>query len=98
MSQDKNMDQFFEAMALQLVQIATDNFEEKDILLHKQGDLAHLEFRAMDGEVLLKVVGRDSKEVAAQLLLACFHNLSIEHLGAIHLRPLNNSLQSQGKK
>jgi len=97
MSQDT--DQFLEAMALQLVAIATDNFEEKDVVLHKQGGLAHLDFRALDGEVLLKVVGKDSKELAEQLLLACFHNLSIEHLGALHLKPLNSSLQSQsGKK
>ncbi|WP_183356748.1 hypothetical protein [Geomonas silvestris] len=92
-------DQFYEAMAMHLVQVATDNFEEKDIGLMVQGDLIHLEFRALDGELLLKVVGKDSEEVANQLLLACFHNLSIEHLGALHLKPLNSSLQSQtGKK
>lgn len=89
------MAELFEAVALQLLQIGTDDFDEKDFEGCRMDDYFQLRLRDMKGEVCLEVVGEDSADIAEQLVLACFHNISIEHLGALHLRPLNRGLQVQ---
>ena len=94
-----DQNEFFEElcfeMAGQLMAIATDDFGEKDFEGVNMGNLLHLQVKDMKGEVCLQVVGGDSGEIAEQLVLACFHNLSIEHLGALHLHPLNRGLQAR---
>ena len=89
------MEMLFEAMTTQLMDISTDDFEDKDFVGHVMGDLLHLQVKDSKGEVCLQVVGADSVEVGEQLVLACLHNISIEHLGALHLRPLKRGLQAR---
>ena len=96
--EDDFMAVLFEEVAGQLLNIGTDDFGEKDFVGCKMSDLLHLRIKDMKGEVCLEVVGRDSVEIAEQLVLACFHNISIEHLGALHLRPLNRGLQVRKEK
>src|SRR6185369_12568835 len=88
----------FEEVAMRLVDIGTDDFGEKEFEGCKMGDLLHLRLRNMKGEVCLQVVGADSLEIAEQLVLSCFHNISIEHLGALQLHPLNRGLQVRKEK
>jgi len=99
MSQESGfMAALFEEAALQLLAIGTDDFGDKDFEGHTTGDLIHLRVRDLKGEVCLQVVGRDSAEIAEQLVLGCLQNISIEHLGALHLRPLIRGLQVRKKK
>lgn len=84
----------FEGMAMQLLAIGTDDFGDKDFQGCKMGDLLHLQVADSTGEVCLQVVGGDSDEISEQLVLACLHNISIEHLGALHLHPLKRPLQA----
>ena len=90
---DFMMPELFQGAAMQLLAIGTDDFADKDFGGCVNGDLLHLQVVDMKGEVLMQVVGGDSVEVAEQLVLGCLQNLSIEHLGALHLRPLNKGLQ-----
>lgn len=92
------MSQLFEGVAMHLLQVGTDDFGDKDFEGCRMGDLLHLRLRDMKGEVCLEVVGGDDLELAEQLVLACFHNISIEHLGALHQRPLNRGLQARKEK
>jgi len=96
--QNDFMAELFEGVAGQLVNLGTDDFGEKDYECCRMGDLLHLRLMDMKGEVCLEVVGRDSAEIAEQLVLACFHNISIEHLGALHLQPLDRGLQERKEK
>ena len=96
--EDDFMAMLFEDVAMQLLAVGTDDFGEKDFVGCKMGELLHLRLKDMKGEVCLEVVGGDSLEIAEQLVLACFHNISIEHLGALHLRPLDRGLQVQKEK
>jgi len=99
MDQENNfMTELFEGMAMHLLAIGTDDFGDKDFAGCRMGDLLHLQVMDMKGELCLQVVGADSVEVAEQLVLACLHNISIEHLGALHLRPLNRGLQVRKNK
>jgi hypothetical protein len=96
MELDLDMEEFFEAMAGHLFALATDDFEDKDFCGEKVGDrLLRLQVLNLKGEECLQVYGADSQELAEQLVLACLQNLSIEHLGFLHLKPLNGSLQAQ---
>jgi hypothetical protein len=91
-----DMNEFFEAMAGHIINLATDDFEDKDFCGEKIGDrLMRLQVLNLKGEECLQVFGADSGELAEQLVLACFHNLSIEHLGALHLKALESPLQVQ---
>jgi hypothetical protein len=93
---DLDMNELFEAMAGHIMALGTDDFEDKDFCGEKIGDtLLRLQVLNLKGEECLQVYGADSGELAEQLVLACFHNLSIEHLGALHLKPLNSPLQVQ---
>ena len=94
MELDLNMEEFFEAMAGHIMAVGTDDFEDKDFGGEKIGDnLLRLQVINMKGEQCLQVFGEDSLELAQQLVLACLQNVSIEHLGALHLKPLNSPLQ-----
>jgi hypothetical protein len=95
MDSDLDMNEFFEAMAGHIMALGTDDFGDKDFCGEKIGDLLRLQVLNLKGEECLQVYGTDSCELAEQLVLACFHNLSIEHLGALHLKPLNSPLQVQ---
>ena len=85
-------------MTMQLLAIGTDDFGDKDFGGMVMGNLMHLEVRNLQDEVCLQVVGTNTLELAEQLVLACFHNLSIEHLGALHMRPLQRGLQVRREK
>jgi hypothetical protein len=96
MDLDLDMGEFFEAMAGHILALGTDDFEDKDFAGEKIGEhLMHLLVFNLKGEQCLQVFGGDSLELAQQLVLACLHNLSIEHLGALHLKPLSSPLQVQ---
>ena len=91
---DLDMEEFFEAMAGHIMALGTDDFEDKDFAGEKIGDhLMRLRVINMKGEQCLQAFGEDSLELAEQLVLACLQNLSVEHLGALHLKPLNSPLQ-----
>jgi len=92
------MTAFFQGAAMQLLNIGSDIFDDKDFGGCMLGDLLHLQVLDMKGEVCFQVVGNSAGEAAEQLVLACFHNISIEHLGALHLRPLNRPLQVRKQK
>jgi hypothetical protein len=99
MDMELDMNEFFEAVAGHILALATDDFEDKDFAGEKMGDrLMRLQVLNLKGEQCLQVFGGDSGELAEQLVLACFHNLSIEHLGALHLKPLDSPLQAQKEK
>lgn len=94
MDLDLDMEEFFEAMAGHIMALGTDDFEDKDFGGEKIGDhLMRLQVLNLKGEQCLQVFGGDSLELAQQLVLACLQNVSIEHLGALHLKPLNSPLQ-----
>ena len=96
MDHELDMEEFFEAMSGHILALGTDNFEDKDFAGEKIGDhLMRLLVYNLKGEQCLQVFGGDSLELAEQLVLACLQNLSIEHLGALHLKPLNSPLQVQ---
>jgi hypothetical protein len=96
MDLDLDVEEFFEAMAGHIMALGTDNFEDKDFAGQKIGDdLMRLQVLDLKGEQCLQVFGGDSLELAEQLVLACLQNLSIEHLGALHLKPLRSPLQVQ---
>lgn len=95
MNQGLDMEEFFEAMAGHIMALGTDDFEEKDFCGMVVGDLMRLQVLNLKGEECLQVVGRDSTDLAEQLVLACLHNISVEHLGALHLKPLNSPLNAQ---
>jgi hypothetical protein len=95
MDHEINVQEVFESMTTHLMTLATDEFGDKDFCGQVLGDhLVRLQVINDKVEECLEVVGADSLEVAEQLVLACFHNLSIEHLGALHLKPLNVPLQA----
>jgi hypothetical protein len=94
MELELDMEEFFEAMAGHIMALGTDDFEDKDFCGEKIGaDLLRLQVLSLKGEQFLQVFGKDSQEIAEQLVLACLQNLSIEHLGALQLKPLNSPLQ-----
>ena len=96
MELDLDMEEFFEAMAGHIMALGTDDFEDKDFAGKKIGDhLMRLQVLNLKGEQCLQVFGEDSQELAQQLVLVCLQNLSIEHLGALHLKPLGSPLQVQ---
>lgn len=99
---DEQADDFvsrvLETMGSYLVSLAVDDFGEKDACLCRIGDLGHLKILDAKGDVDLHVVGRDSVEMGEQLGLACLQNLSIEHLGALHLHPLDKPLHLRKEK
>lgn len=77
--------QLYESVALYIVALGLDDNDEKDfeaVLLDKY---VHVQVRDLKGEVWLKVVGKDYNELGEQLVLACLHNISEEHLGALHV-------------
>ena len=93
---DLDTEEFFEAMSSHIMTLGTDDFEDKDFAGEKIGDhLMRLQVFNLKGEQFLQVFGGDSLELAEQLVLACLQNLSIEHLGALHLKPLSSPLQVQ---
>jgi hypothetical protein len=96
--EELHMEGVLESMALFLIGLAMDNYGEKALGGCSNGQNLTLKIVDDKGEVGLQVVGADSCELAEQLVLACFHNLSIEHLGALHLQPLNSNLQLTSKK
>lgn len=87
------MRELFERMSSQLLAIGTGDFCDKDFAVCKNGDFLHLRLLNDKGEECLYVIGKDSYDIAEQLVLACLHNISIERLGALHLRPLKRALQ-----
>jgi hypothetical protein len=87
-----------EEMALNLLAVGMDDWDEKSFEACRSGEMLHLRVKNCDGEVALKVVGRDVDELGEQLVLACLHNLSAEQLGALHARPLNRGLQVQKRR
>jgi hypothetical protein len=90
--QNDFVSQMLETVGSYFVSLAMDDYEEKDACLCRLGDIGHLKILDQKGEVAFHVVGNDSVELGEELGLACFHNLSIEHLGALHLHPLNKPL------
>ena len=84
-----------EEVSLNLLAVGMDDWGEKSFEACSSGEMLHLRVRNCDGEVALKVVGRDIDELGEQLVLACLHNISAEQLGALHARPLKRGLQVQ---
>lgn len=78
----------YECVALNFMSLVIDLEEEKTFEAVKLGEDVHLKVRADSGEVLLDVVGEDYNELGDQLVLACLHKLSSDHLGALHHRPM----------
>ena len=90
--------QLLQSMGAYLLSLGMDDYGEKGVTLSRLGDLGHLEVADENGDVAFHVVGTDSVELGCQLGLACLQNLSIEHLGALHLHPLNKPLQVRKEK
>jgi hypothetical protein len=89
---DDFVSRVLESMGSYLVSLGMDDYGEKDACLCRLGDLGDLKISDAKGEVAFHVVGKDSVELGEQLGLACLQNLSIEHLGSLHLHPLNKPL------
>jgi len=99
MELELDMEEFFEAMAGHIMALGTDDFEDKDYCGEKIGEnLMRLQVFTLKGEECLQVYGGDSIELAQQLVLACLQNVSVEHLGALHLKPLASPLQVRKEK
>ncbi|HJV64920.1 MAG TPA: hypothetical protein VJ550_04230 [Geomonas sp.] len=92
------MSAVLEEMALNLLALGLEDWEEKSFEACRSGELIHLRVRNCEGEVVLKVAGSGVDDLAEQLVLACLHNVSTEQLGALHRRPLNRGLQVQKRK
>jgi len=90
----KLMGTVMQQMALQLLELSTDDDGPKHFLTRDTGDLMHLRVKSDQGAVLYQVSGEDTDALAWQLLLACLHNISIEKLKALHKRPLKRALQA----
>ncbi|MBJ6726676.1 hypothetical protein [Geomesophilobacter sediminis] len=82
-----------ESIALSLLSLGMDDHREKGFEMCRMGDLTHVRVTDAEGEVAFQVCGKTVDELGDQLMLACLHNLSIEHLGALHLKPLNRPLR-----
>lgn len=78
----------YESIALNFMSLVIDLDEERNFEGMKLGDDVHLKVRTDSGEVLLDVVGEDYNELGEQLVLACLHKLSGDHLGTLHHRPM----------
>jgi len=87
-----------EGMGLYLLALGTDQRFEGDVSLCNHGEVGDLVVYEANGEVAFRIVGKDSVDMGRQLGLACLQNVSIEHLGALHLRPLNKPVQRQEKR
>lgn len=81
-----------QGMSWQLVELATGDEGPKDVQTRQSGDLGHLRIRDGQGKVLFQVSGKNSGELAWQLVLACLHNITIDQLKALHKRPLKRAL------
>jgi len=88
-----------QGMSLHLVELATGYEGPKEFQTRRSGELGHIRIRNDQGEVLFQVSGKDTGELAWQLVLACLHKISIDELKAIHKRPLRRALGlTKGKK
>lgn len=87
-----------QGMALHLLEIGTDDVGPKGLETCRSGEVIHLRVRNSKGDVCLQVSGEDTGELANQLVLACLRNISIDHLGILHKRPLKRVLQLQNGK
>jgi len=93
-----NLTEVLETMGRYLLALGVGDNEETTIEARVCGQVMRVRVIDSEGEVALSVVGADSEEVGAQLALACLQNLSIEHLGALHMEPLNGVLQVLPRK
>jgi hypothetical protein len=82
-----------QGMALHLMELATGDEGSKGFLTRNSGDLRHLRVRDSQGTVLFQVSGKDTGELAWQLVLACLHKISIDQLKVLHKRPLKRPLE-----
>jgi len=87
-----------QGMGLALLSLGTDDSQGSDLELGRGGELIHLKVRDSKGKLAFHVSGHDSEEVGRQLGLACLHKVSVEHLDALHLRPLNQPARLQTNK
>ena len=83
-----DVSKLYESIALYFMSLVIDLDEERTFEAVKLGEDVHLKVRADSGEVLLNVVGEDYNELGDQLVLACLHKLSADHLGTLHHRPM----------
>jgi len=82
-----------QGMSLHLMEVATGDEGPKEFLTRRSGDLGHIRIKNGQGEVLFQVSGKDTGELAWQLVLACLHKISIDELKVFHKRPLRRALQ-----
>lgn len=82
-----------QGMALNLMELATGDEGSKEFLTQDSGELRHLRVRDSQGTVLFQVAGKDTGELAWQLVLACLHKMSIDELKVLHKRPLKRPLE-----
>lgn len=90
---ERFMGSAMQGVALHLLEIATNDIGAKGFETCRSGDLIHLRVRNSKDEVCLQVAGKDTIELADELVLACLQNISIKQLSALHQRPLNRPLQ-----
>jgi hypothetical protein len=96
MSQEKFaelMRMVMQGMSLHLMELATGDDGPKEFLTRRSGDLGHIRVQNGKGEVLFQISGKNTGELAWQLVLACLHKMSIDQLKVLHKRPLNRALQ-----
>lgn len=72
--------------------------EEVSLLHCVSGGMMHLRVKNPAGVVLYQVSGKDPGELADQLGLACFHDLSPDRLRELHHQPLSQGVQLQAVK
>lgn len=93
------MGSVMQGMTLHLLEIATGDDGPKEFQTCNSGGLVHLRVKNGKGEVCLQVAGKNMSDLGWQLVLTCFHNISIEDLRGLHKCPLKRALQvKKGKK
>ena len=93
------MNEVIKGVALHLLEIGSNDPGGKSFDTCRSGELMHLRVKNSKNEVCFQVSGKETGELAHELVLACLHATSIEQLCAMHKQPLKRALQVQkGKK
>ncbi|GFO68094.1 hypothetical protein GMLC_16730 [Geomonas limicola] len=83
-----------ENMAWGLIQLATDDEGNQQIMTRKADDLMYLRIINSKREVVFQVSGENIDALGSQMVLACLHKISIEKLRQLHKTPLRRPLQA----
>jgi hypothetical protein len=86
------MGSVMQGVALHLMAIATGDEGPKAIESRVSGELKHLRVKDSQGTVRFQVSGKNTGELAWQLVLASLHKISIDQLKAFHKVPLKRTL------